>query len=293
MKKIIAFVLCTLGIALVWGAWEAHTSGQLKQTKITNVGSTALQPLTEAAVPGFLKKHSQISLTVQGGGSGTGLSQVQAGAVDIGSSDVFAEQKAGVQAGQLKDHIIAVSGIVPIVNPNLPVRNLTSQQLRDIFTGRIKNWQVVGGPDLAITVINRAEGSGTRVAFEQVILKGRPAMVTQEQDSNGTVKQIVANTPGAISYVSLPYVNQSVKTIKLNGITANSKNIITNKWPLWSYEHMYTQKHAKKEANQFITYMQSPVIQKKLIKKAHYVSVHDMEVQRDANGKVTPMKGEN
>ena len=70
MKKIIAFVLCTLGIALVWGAWEAHTSGQLKQTKITNVGSTALQPLTEAAVPGFLKKHSQISLTVQGGDQG-------------------------------------------------------------------------------------------------------------------------------------------------------------------------------------------------------------------------------
>ena len=290
MKKIITFILCSLALLLIWGAWRAHQSGQFKQTKITNVGSTALQPLTEAAIPGFLKNHPQVSLTVQGGGSGTGLSQVQAGAVDLGSSDVFAEQKNGIKANQLKDHIIAVAGIVPIVNPKLPVTDLTANQLQEIFTGKIKNWQVAGGPDQPITVINRAEGSGTRVAFEQVILKGKKAMVTQEQDSNGTVKQIVANTPGAISYVALPYVNKTVKALKLDGITANAQNITTNQWPLWSYEHMYTKKHANPVAKQFITYMQSPAVQEKLVKKAHYVSVHEMKVQRDAKGKVTSIK---
>lgn len=291
MKKgWLAFLVIVAGL-LGWGAWSAHSSGQLKQAKVTNVGSTALQPLAEAAVPGFNQQHPRVNVTIQGGGSGTGLSQVQAGAVDLGSSDVYAEQKKGIDATKLEDHIVAVAGIVPIVNPKLKVNNLTTDQLRRIFTGEITNWQTVGGPDEKITIINRADGSGTRLAFEDLILKGQAPKPAQEQDSNGTVKQIVANTPGAISYVALPYVNSTVKTLTLNGVKATAANIQTNRWPLWSYEHVYLRKNASPAALAFVKYLTSPTVQQTLVPKAHYVSVDEMQVHRDAHGKLSPVKG--
>lgn len=291
MKKgWLAFLVIVAGL-LGWGAWSAHSSGQLKQAKVTNVGSTALQPLAEAAVPGFNQQHPRVNVTIQGGGSGTGLSQVQAGAVDLGSSDVYAEQKKGIDATKLEDHIVAVAGIVPIVNPKLKVNNLTTDQLRRIFTGEITNWQAVGGPDEKITIINRADGSGTRLAFEDLILKGQAPKPAQEQDSNGTVKQIVANTPGAISYVALPYVNSTVKTLTLNGVKATAANIQTNRWPLWSYEHVYLRKNASPAARAFVEYLTSPTVQQTLVPKAHYVSVDEMQVHRDAHGKLSPVKG--
>lgn len=291
MKKgWLVFLVIVVGL-LGWGAWSAHSSGQLKQAKVTNVGSTALQPLAEAAVPGFNQQHPRVNVTIQGGGSGTGLSQVQAGAVDLGSSDVYAEQKKGIDATKLEDHIVAVAGIVPIVNPKLKVNNLTTDQLRRIFTGEITNWQTVGGPDEKITIINRADGSGTRLAFEDLILKGQAPKPAQEQDSNGTVKQIVANTPGAISYVALPYVNSTVKTLTLNGVKATAANIQTNRWPLWSYEHVYLRKNASPVARAFVKYLTSPTVQQTLVPKAHYVSVDEMQVHRDAHGKLSPVKG--
>ena len=291
MKKgWLAFLVIVAGL-LGWGAWSAHSSCQLKQAKVTNVGSTALQPLAEAAVPGFNQQHPRVNVTIQGGGSGTGLSQVQAGAVDLGSSDVYAEQKKGIDATKLEDHIVAVAGIVPIVNPKLKVNNLTTDQLRRIFTGEITNWQTVGGPDEKITIINRADGSGTRLAFEDLILKGQAPKPAQEQDSNGTVKQIVANTPGAISYVALPYVNSTVKTLTLNGVKATAANIQTNRWPLWSYEHVYFRKNASPAARAFVKYLTSPTVQQTLVPKAHYVSVDEMQVHRDAHGKLSPVKG--
>ena len=291
MKKgWLAFLVIVAGL-LGWGAWSAHSSGQLKQAKVTNVGSTALQPLAEAAVPGVNQQHPRVNVTIQGGGSGTGLSQVQAGAVDLGSSDVYAEQKKGIDATKLEDHIVAVAGIVPIVNPKLKVNNLTTDQLRRIFTGEITNWQTVGGPDEKITIINRADGSGTRLAFEDLILKGQAPKPAQEQDSNGTVKQIVANTPGAISYVALPYVNSTVKTLTLNGVKATAANIQTNRWPLWSYEHVYLRKNASPAARAFVKYLTSPTVQQTLVPKAHYVSVDEMQVHRDAHGKLSPVKG--
>lgn len=205
MKRIIiSTVLVVIVIALSCG-WVAAKK-QPPQQKVTIVGSTALQPLAEAVVDDYQTKNPRASITVQGGGSGTGLSQVQAGAVNIGAADIFADQQDGIDAQKLQDHIVAVSGIVPVVNKDLGIKGLTMQQLRQIFTGEIDNWRQVGGPNLPITVINRANGSGTRVAFEQTVLKpGMRAVNAQEQDSNGTVKEIVANTPGAISYISFAY----------------------------------------------------------------------------------------
>lgn len=290
MKKWLSAGAALIIVALIIVSW-ATVRHQTKPQKISIVGSTALQPLTEAVAHQYQQKHSGIHITIQGGGSGTGLSQVQAGAVDVGNSDVFASQQNGINAKKLRGHVVAVAGIVPIVNPNLPVNNLSMEQLRQIFTGKITNWQQVGGPNEKITVINRAHGSGTRVAFEQTVFKNNDeAVISQEQDSNGTVKEIVANTPGAISYITRSYVNQRVKPLQLNYFKATKANITTNRWPLWSYEHMYTKLNPNSATTQFIRYMQSPAIQQRLVNSTNYISIHDMKVKKTANNQIIEEK---
>ncbi|MGM9907009.1 phosphate ABC transporter substrate-binding protein [Limosilactobacillus sp.] len=283
MKRIITIIITVLIIVGLGAGWITAKK-QPPLSKVTIVGSSALQPLTEAVTNEYRTVNPRASITVQGGGSGTGLSQVQAGAVNIGSSDIFAEQKDGIDEQKLHDHIVAVSGIVPIVNRDLGIKDLSLSQLRQIYTGQVTNWRQLGGPDRPITVINRADGSGTRVAFEQVVLKGQRPLNAQEQDSNGTVKEIVARTPGAISYISAAYLNQQVQPLKIGGVSPTAKNITTNRWPLWSYEHMYTQQHPTKATQAFINYMQSKPVQQTLVKRAHYVNIHDMRVQKNAAG---------
>ena len=285
MKRMITIVALAAIIGGLGIGW-VHAKKQPSLDKVTVVGSTALQPLTEAVSKEYRTGHPKTSITVQGGGSGTGLSQVQAGAVNIGAADILAEQKDGIDAHRLQDHIVAVSGIVPVVNRDLGVRDLSLTQLRQIYTGAVANWRQVGGPDRPITVINRAAGSGTRLAFEQVVLKGRSSRNAQEQDSNGTVKEIVASTPGAISYISAAYLNQQVRPLTISGVAPTAANITTNRWPLWSYEHMYTQQRPSRATREFIAFMQSKRVQQTLVERAHYVNIHDMQVQRTADGTI-------
>lgn len=287
MKKIITTVVAVAVVAGLVIGWVAAKK-QPPQQKVTIVGSTALQPLAEAVVENYREVSPRTSITVQGGGSGTGLSQVQAGAVNIGSSDIFADQQDGINPHKLRDHIVAVSGIVPIVNPKLGVHNLSLDQLRQIYTGKITNWRQVGGPNLPITVINRAAGSGTRVAFEQTVLhQGEHSINAQEQDSNGTVKEIVKNTPGAISYISFAYRDRHVQPLKLDGVAPTAQNVTTNKWPLWSYEHMYTQTKPTKATQAIIKYMRTKKVQQTLVEEANYINIHDMKVQRSSTGKTS------
>ena len=256
--------------------------------KITIVGSSALQPLIEQAGNDYHLAHMSSNIVVQGGGSGTGLSQVQAGAVEVGTSDVFAETQKGIDAKKLEDYPVAVVGIVPIANKGVGVKNLSTKQLSDIFTGKIKNWRQVGGKNQSIIVINRSRGSGTRSTFEDLVLNGKEAINSQEQDSNGTVKKIVNSTPGTISYISFPYANdQNIQKISINNIQPDNRNIPMNKWPLWSYEHMYTKGKPNKATAAFIKYVLSKKVQKDLVPKIGYISVHEMKVARDSQNKIT------
>ena len=259
---------------------------------ITAVGSTALQPLVEAAAEQFMAENPDCQITVQGGGSGQGITQISQGAVQIGNSDVFAEAKLDnpSDASKLTDNKVCVVGMGPIVNNDVTIDDIKLDDLKKIFTGQITNWKDVGGPDEAITVINRASGSGTRATFEAAVLKGEKvpdSFKPQEQDSSGTVATMVAGQPGAISYLAFSYYDSSFKALSVDGVKPESKSVATNDWTIWAYEHMYTAKNPDEATQAFIDYMMGDEVQGSLVTDNGYIPISDMKVEKDADGNVT------
>lgn len=248
--------------------------------EITVVGSTALQPMVEMAAEEYQKDNHDVSITVQGGGSGTGLSQVQAGAVSIGNSDIFANQQPGIKVKDLVDHKVCVMGLAPVTNKEAGITKLTMEQLRGIFSGKYTNWKQVGGKNLAIVLINRAQGSGTRAAFESAVMGNEKMVKAQEQESNGTVSKMVAHTPGAISYLSFSYISKDVLGIAIDGVKPTAGNVQTGEWKIWSYEHMYTYGKPNEQTKKLLGYMKSDYVQKNLVKALGYVSISEMKVKK-------------
>ncbi|MCB5950576.1 phosphate ABC transporter substrate-binding protein PstS family protein [Enterococcus sp. BWT-B8] len=294
MKKgLLTTLVITAGVLLAGcnssNGSEASNSGSASSDpiKIVAVGSTALQPLVDTAKDQFVEDEPNYSISVQGGGSGTGLSQIADGAVTIGNSDVFAEEKSGIDASKLVDHKVAVVGMGPVTNKDVGVTELTKEQLIEIFTGKVTNWKEVGGKDQEIAVINRPSGSGTRATFEKWGLDGAQAVKSQEQDSSGTVRQIVAQTPGAISYLAFSYMDDTTVALSLDGVEPKEENVADNSWPIWSYEHMYTNGEPDAGVKKFLDYMVSDDVQQTIVKELGYLPITDMKVERSVDGEVT------
>lgn len=252
-------------------------------------GSTALQPLVDAAAQQFMAKNPGAQISVQGGGSGTGLTQVLQGGFQIGNSDLFAEEKLKPEeASQLKDHKVCVVAMAAVVHPGVgaKVTNLTKQQMIDIWTGKITNWKDVGGPDVKITLVNRPASSGTRATFKKFALDGKEEAKGIEQEASGTVKQIVSQTPGAIGYLALSYLDDSIKVVSLDGVAPTKENVANGTYPVWAYEHMYTKGEPSGLTKAFLDYILSDEIQKTLVVQEGYIPITDMKVERDASGNV-------
>jgi len=244
-------------------------------TSITAAGSTALLPLVKAAAASYQTAHPEVKISVSGGGSYVGISQASQGNVDMGDSDVIAPGNAG-----LVDHRVAVVGFGIIVNPDAGVTNLSAKQVRDIFAGRLNNWKDVGGKDQSIVVINRPRSSGTRAVFKATIM-GTSAINESglTEDSSGTVVTTVGTTPGAVSYVALGYTkNKPVTVVKINGVEANADNIRTGKYPIWSYEHVFTKGKAKPEVEAFINYIATNRDQ---IEQLGFIMIGSMKVKEN------------
>ena len=251
------------GLALTGcGGNDAGESGS--SGKVTVSGSSALLPLAKDAAQKFKAKNDQVSITLNAGGSGTGLKQVSEGSVDIGNSDVFAKEKLPeAKAAELVDHKVAVTVMAPVVSKEIGtnVKSLTKAQLQDIFTGKVTNWKDVGGPDEAVVLITRPSTSGTRALFTKYALDGKEELSNKsmETDDSGTLVQTVSQTKGAIGYVALSYLmnNNIVTPLAIDGVEPTLDNVYNGKYPVWGYEHMYTKGEATGAVKAFIDFIMS------------------------------------
>lgn len=203
---------------------------------ISIAGSTTVQPLSEALRDAFYKDHSGVTITISGGGSSVGVSSSNNGTVDIGA----ASRDLKSSEPNLWIYTLALDGIAIVTHKsNDTVDGLTKAELRQIFTGEITNWNEVGGPDKTIEVISREEGSGTRGAFEELVLDDddddTEDNITADAllfSSNGAVHTAVSTTPGAIAYISFGYLDNDVKALDIDGVSAEGANAKNGTYPI-------------------------------------------------------------
>lgn len=251
-------------------------------------GSSAMQPLVAAAAEEFMADNPNVDIQVNAGGSGTGLSQVAEGSVQIGNSDVFAEEKEGIPADQLVDHKVAVVGITAAVNPDVGIKDISKENLIKVFTGKITNWKDVGGKDQKITLVNRPDASGTRAVFNKFGLDGATPAEGITEDSSNTVKKIVNETKGAVGYLAFSYfTDDKVTPLAIDGIEPTDENVQSGKFPIWAYEHSYTKGEPTGAGKAFLDYLMSDDVQNTLLKDQGYLPVTKMKVERDAKGNQT------
>ena len=246
------------------GASSNSTAEEMSGT-VTAAGSSALKPLADDAAEYFNELHPDVSITIDAGGSGQGLQQVADGTVDIGNSDVAADEKLDAsQAEGLVDHQVCVITMAPIINPDVAeagVTDLTKDQLISVFTGETTNWSEVGGPDEDIILITRPESSGTRATFEKYALDGNKeaSNTSMETDDSGVLLQNVKDTKGAIGYVALSYLTEDagVSTVAIDGVEPTLENTYNGTYPVWTYEHMYTNGEPSEVVQAFLDYIMS------------------------------------
>lgn len=190
---------------------------------ISMAGSTSMEKLANAVAESFMEKYPNVTVSAEFTGSGAGIESVTAGSVDIGNSsrNLKDEEKA---AGAV-ENIVAIDGIAVVVDPANTVADLTKDQLISIYTGETTNWSELGGTDEPIVVVGREAGSGTRGAFEEILEIEDTCAYANELDSTGAVMAKVASTPGAIGYVSLDVVDDTVVAVSLEGVEATAENI--------------------------------------------------------------------
>jgi phosphate transport system substrate-binding protein len=217
-------------------------------------GSTSVQPFAETLAEAYTKLHSEISIDVQGGGSSAGIMSAQTNTADIGMSSRNLKDKEKT----LWSVEIARDGLAIIINPKNTITSLTLSQVRDIYSGVITNWSQLGGNDKRIHVITREEGSGTRAAFEDLLMNKieiNPRSIVQ--DSNGTVRQLVGDDVNAIGYISLGLVNQKVKSLELDGVAATRENVINGTYILSRPYLFVTSTEPVGEVRKFIEFVLS------------------------------------
>jgi phosphate transport system substrate-binding protein len=210
-------------------AGGCNSSPQPTSRPLCIAGSTSVQPFAEKLAEIYMHRHPGTRIDVQGGGSSAGLYAVTHGAADLGASsrELLGEEK------KLIEIPIAYDGIAVIVHPSNPLTNISLAQIRKIFVGAVKNWRALGLPPHAIDLITREEGSGTREAFEHLVMDKQeitPAALVQ--DSNGSVREIVAGDPYSVGYISAGLVNHRVKALAIDGVFPTRKNIKDHSYKL-------------------------------------------------------------
>jgi phosphate transport system substrate-binding protein len=239
-------------------------------SKLTVTGSTTVLPIAETAAEMFQEQNPGIRVLVSGIGSSAGIESVGNGSSDIGTSS--RDLKPEEAPLGLVDTPIAHDAIAVIVHPSNPIDGLTKAQIAAIFEGRVKNWSEVGGPDMEIGLVNRDEASGTREAFWKIVLDSRPFDRTAAVlPGTGQVRFVVAESTGAIGYISVGFVDESVKAIAVDGVQPTEQNITAKKYPISRLLHFLTKGEPKGLAKQFTDFVLSPAVQEGVVREAGFL----------------------
>ena len=217
MRHWLALALIALGMAFF-----PACRGDRSQTDLTLAGSTSIQPFADKWAEVFMEKRPGMGVNVQGGGSSAGIQACKSGACQIGMSS----RELKNDEKDLFEIVIARDGLAIIVHPSNPVRGMKLAEVKQIFSGDLRKWKFLGGEDREMTVVTREEGSGTRGAFQELVMgKTRIYRGAITEDSNGTVREIVAHDPYSIGFISLGLVNEQVRALELDGVVGNEAHI--------------------------------------------------------------------
>ncbi len=245
--------------------------------KLKIKGSTTVLPIAQTAAEEFMKIYPEVNVSVSGGGSGNGIKAIIDGTTDIADSSRFIKQKEVAMAVEKGVYpvpfAVARDCIVPVVHPSNNVDDLSLEELRRIYQGKIKNWNELGGPDLQIVVISRDTSSGTYEVWEDIVMEGaRVYPGAQLQASNGAVAQSVAKNKYAIGYVGLSYMNKDLKALTVNGETGAIENAID--YPISRELFMFTRGWPTGNALKFISYVLHPAKGQKLVAEKGYIPLY-------------------
>jgi len=248
-----------------------------KSTDIVIAGSTSVQPFIEKLAEEFMIKHKNIKINVQGGGSTAGIQAVFNKTCAIGTSS----RHLNPSEQGLNTYVMAMDGIAIIVHPDNPITDLTHEQLKDIFAGKIKNWKEVGGPDKRIYAVTREEGSGTRGAFEELIMHGTAISdACLVQDSNGAIREIIANNPQTIGYISAGLVDKRVKALSIDGIEPKIENYKNGSYKFLRPFLLLTLEEPKGNVKSFIDYVLSEEAQE-ILKNEGLIPANIVQNERE------------
>ncbi|HOZ45682.1 MAG TPA: phosphate ABC transporter substrate-binding protein [Candidatus Hydrogenedentes bacterium] len=251
---------CLLALLAALLLMPGCTGDQTRAVSV--VGSTSVQPFAELLAEEYVTKHPRAGVDVQGGGSTAGLQAVANGLADIG---MCSRSLSPTEAEEFSGTIIARDGLAIVVNPANPVRELTTPQLRGLFTGSIDNWRAVGGQDMPVRPITREEGSGTRESFVHLVMgKERISRRALTQESNGAVKELVKGDRAAIGYMSLGLVGEELKSVQVDGVDPTSANVLAGTYKLARPFLFVTRGPIGPDAQRFFDYVLSSDSQRTL-----------------------------
>ncbi|MCD4671881.1 MAG: phosphate ABC transporter substrate-binding protein [Anaerolineaceae bacterium] len=238
---------------------EAAPAEEAASGSISVAGSTTVQPLAELFSEAFMAANADVTIDVQGGGSSVGVKAAGEDTSDIGMASREIKDSELTEFADLVIFTIARDGIAVVVNADVPVDDLTLEQAQNIFAGEITNWSEVGGPDEAIIAVSRDEGSGTRAAFEEMVM-GKELLITENailQPSNGAVRTTVSTTPASIGYLSFGYLDDTTKPVLIDGVAPSEENASNGSYPVVRPLNMLTNGEPKGVIKAFLDFILS------------------------------------
>ena len=270
MKRITTLLTCLAALLMV------PSFGMAASKEISISGSTTVLPIIQSAGEAFMAANPDIALAISGGGSGSGIKALNEGLCDVAmasrdvkESEITLGQKRGVE---LVKTVVAIDALVPVVHPDNPVKALSSEQLRDIYAGKIKNWSEVGGNDEKIMVVSRDTSSGTYETWMEIIMQGQKVMpAALLQANNGTVVQNIAKNKRAIGYVGFGYLNDSLKGLAVDGVNASAETALNKTWPIARELYLFTNGQPEGGIGKFMNFLVDAQKGQKYVAKVGYI----------------------